>query len=101
MGPENSLSDYFLEAVDFISENLTETNVLVHCQAGISRSASIIIAYLISERKLSLEKAVKKVRNVRPQICPSDQFLIELFLWEKEVKGDNRRCGKCSVCVIF
>jgi protein-tyrosine phosphatase len=44
------LSDYFESSNGFISDNLKVTNVLVHCAAGISRSAALIIAYLMAER---------------------------------------------------
>merc|ERR1712176_962905 len=52
----NKLSAYFKSAQEFIDEALeTKTNrVLVHCNAGVSRSASIVIAYLMQSKQMSL-----------------------------------------------
>jgi protein-tyrosine phosphatase len=45
--PDFNLKKHFDEGADYIHEHLQRGNVLVHCYAGISRSASIVMAYLI------------------------------------------------------
>ena len=40
---------------NFIENGLKQGNVLVHCAAGVSRSASAIIAYLMKYKKISFE----------------------------------------------
>jgi HEAT repeat protein/predicted protein tyrosine phosphatase len=53
-------------------------NVLVHCQAGISRSAAIaVIVWAILLGENHEEEALKKVLEVRPQASPN-QWIIEL-----------------------
>ena len=42
-----NLGIFFKKGVSFIAKNIKSTNVYVHCYAGISRSAAMIIAYLI------------------------------------------------------
>ena len=38
---------YFDQSYHFLRKNLAEGNVLVHCKMGISRSASLVIAYVM------------------------------------------------------
>ena len=46
------------EAVEFIDQALTNNGkVLVHCIAGVSRSASCVIAYLMAKNKMNYENA--------------------------------------------
>lgn len=57
--------------------------VLIHCRAGVSRSASVVIAYLMYRYKLNLEEAFEYVKNKRPQIDPNYGFLKRLKAYEK------------------
>ena len=63
---------HFAKIIGFIEEHLKKTNVLVHCFAGISRSATAVIAYLMQCRGLTLDqallycKAKRKVTNPNP-----------------------------------
>lgn len=49
-----NLSEYFDQAVDFIRRCLRSTNVLIHCMAGISRSCTLTIAYLMSDKGMNV-----------------------------------------------
>jgi protein-tyrosine phosphatase len=53
--------------------------VFVHCFAGVSRSATIVIAYLMKEHGLSFNSAIKFVKSKRPQINPNDGFRKQLM----------------------
>lgn len=53
--------------------------VLVNCFAGISRSATIVIAYLMYKNKWGLEDAVSFVRTKRYFINPNYGFLCQLY----------------------
>jgi len=46
--------------------------------AGISRSATIVIAYIMKKFKLSVQDATETVSDVRPQICPNPGFVRQL-----------------------
>lgn len=45
------ISKDFLPTFNFIDEKLKYSNVLVHCEKGISRSPSIVIAYIMRKEK--------------------------------------------------
>jgi protein-tyrosine phosphatase len=73
---ENSdIYSKFEEAIEFI--NLGE-KVLVHCHAGVSRSATIVIAYLMKKYNLSVEDAIQKCKNGRNCIKPNRGFVSAL-----------------------
>lgn len=56
--------------------------VLVHCEAGISRSASTVIAYLVKYHSMPLETAFRHVKARRSVICPNSGFVEQLRLFE-------------------
>lgn len=71
------LSPYFLKAADFIEEGLREGKVYVHCVQGVSRSATLIIAYFMLKRFMPVQDATRLVRGQR-EICPNPGFLQQL-----------------------
>ncbi|CAK89645.1 unnamed protein product (macronuclear) [Paramecium tetraurelia] len=82
---------YFDQASNFIQDNLRHTNVLVHCYAGISRSSSLIIAYLLKCQGYSLKEALTKLKCQRPQVDPNDGFLEQLKQYEEKLKQSKTR----------
>ncbi|KAG2769901.1 hypothetical protein PC129_g18184 [Phytophthora cactorum] len=82
-----SISMYFDEAFGFIDRALSSGGtVLVHCFMGRSRSATIILAYLIARRDFSLADAFRELRQVRPQAQPNSGFYQELVAFEAKQK---------------
>ncbi|XP_060734629.1 dual specificity protein phosphatase 3b [Tachysurus vachellii] len=75
------LSVYFKEGADFIAQALESKGdrgrVYVHCQKGYSRSAAVVIAYLMLRHKLDVRTALATVREKR-EIGPNDGFLYQL-----------------------
>ena len=62
---------------------------LVHCVMGMSRSASVCIAYLVKEHKLSLADAYLYVKKCRPIIHPNIGFWKQLIEYEHRVRGEG------------
>ncbi|XP_054161091.1 dual specificity protein phosphatase 3-like [Oppia nitens] len=70
---------HFEKAADFIHRGLQHSDgrVLVHCGEGISRSATLVLAYLMIKRRLTAQEAVGKVVRQR-SIFPNIGFLRQL-----------------------
>lgn len=67
-------------------------NVLVHCRMGVSRSASIVIAYLMWKYNLTYRDAYKFVKSQRDIISPNPGFISQLKEYRKILrKGEKRR----------
>ncbi|XP_041369264.1 dual specificity protein phosphatase 1-like [Gigantopelta aegis] len=84
------LLSWFSQANEFIDAvKLKEGKVLVHCQAGVSRSATICLAYLMSANRLSLDKAYEHVRARRDVIDPNLNFMQQLKNFEIQLTGSR------------
>lgn len=87
---EQSLARFFDEAHQFIDEaRRKRCNVLVHCFAGISRSPTFAIAYLMRVNSLRLQDAYELVKQCRPQIDPNLSFMGQLMMYEKSLEVSN------------
>lgn len=63
--------------------------VLVHCVAGVSRSASCVIAFLVKHDRVSLRVAVETVRRARPVAMPNVGFWRALCAIELKHTGSQ------------
>lgn len=87
------ISQDFTRTISFISTAREEGGrVLVHCQAGISRSVTIALAYLMAEEprfNYSFESAFSYVASKRHQVSPNLGFIIALGDFEKKLQEKN------------
>jgi len=74
---------HFSVCIDFIEKALMTGNVLVHCAAGVSRSSTIVIAYLMQKNKWDMETAFKYTRQKRNTVLPNVNFRKQLELYHK------------------
>jgi protein-tyrosine phosphatase len=73
------ISKHFHEVHHTIRENLREGHaVIVHCGAAVSRSPTLIIAYLMLENGWDYERAYRYVKDRRPYIRPNKGFEAQL-----------------------
>jgi len=79
-----NLIDNFERCIDFIDSS--EGATIVHCQAGISRSATICLAYLIKTKGFSLDQAFDYLKTCRSCIGPNFGFLGQLKIYEQRQK---------------
>lgn len=91
-----SLADDPLSSIDHVSDRadaIIETakagKILVHCSAAVSRSPTIVAAYLIKRCDMSLKDALGLIIRVRPAVCPNDGFLRQLKELEVRLRGSS------------
>lgn len=65
------------------------SNVLIHCQAGISRSPTIAIGYLVRHNFMNVIEAYQVVKSCRPIISPNISFMGQLLELESKIKDKN------------
>jgi dual specificity protein phosphatase 1B len=61
--------------------------VLVHCHVGVSRSVSLVLAWLIAARRQTLKNALEAIQAIRSRAKPNDGFMRQLIQWEKMQLG--------------
>lgn len=74
---KSDIKQYFKECIEFIEKHKNK-NILVHCTAGISRSASIVLAYLIICKNMSYNDSYLYLKNIRNIINPNKAFKVQL-----------------------
>nr|CAD7433720.1 unnamed protein product [Timema monikensis] len=79
--PREDLLSHFEDTYRFISEGQEQGVVLVHCYFGVSRSATIVIAYMMKKHGLSFEDALERVSpalgRYTPQLSPGTQSRVK------------------------
>eukprot|EP00026_Physarum_polycephalum_P008965 Phypoly_transcript_09072.p1 GENE.Phypoly_transcript_09072~~Phypoly_transcript_09072.p1 ORF type:complete len:443 (+),score=47.84 Phypoly_transcript_09072:13-1341(+) len=74
---------HFKPCMEFIDEALASGGkVLVHCRAGVSRSATVVTAYIMHKQKLNRDDGLEFVRTRRERILPNHGFYKQLGAWE-------------------
>ncbi|CAJ0579016.1 unnamed protein product, partial [Mesorhabditis spiculigera] len=73
------ISEHFQQTVLFIHHSrIAKEPVLVHCMAGVSRSATIVAAYLCTITKISAFNSLAHITNLRPVVNPNFGFRLQL-----------------------
>lgn len=64
------------DAIDFIAAALKSADnaVLVHCSSGASRSAAVVLAYLVSQQRMPLADAMQLLSSARSCVSPGNVF---------------------------
>ncbi|KAL7306943.1 hypothetical protein TKK_0000702 [Trichogramma kaykai] len=76
--PSTNISQYFYPAADFIDNALRKGGrVYVHCVQGVSRSATLVVAYLMIKKGMLASEALRTVTLAR-NIQPNSGFLRQL-----------------------
>ena len=83
---EQDIKGHFGAVHQFIDDALRQKGgrVLVHCFAGVSRSSTIVISYLMKYRKMTHLDAFHFVKARRDCVCPNPGFVAQLKAFETE-----------------
>jgi hypothetical protein len=85
------MSNFFEPVNDFINGAEREQGrVLVHCQAGISRSACLTVNYLRVRNQSTLKDALEYVTQQRPEVHPNRSFMEQLIQQEAKSNPEQR-----------
>lgn len=93
---QQDLMGFFKEVIDFIRDAIEKdenNKILVHCAAGISRSATFVIAFLSDFFKIEPLFALEMVSELREKVCPNLAFLLQLknfFDSHAKIKKDGK-----------
>jgi atypical dual specificity phosphatase len=87
--PDTDLCQYFDITFRFIERYSKTSGVLVHCAAGISRSSTIIIAYVMKKLGLSFTEGFDYVQRRHPNTDPNIGFIYQLQQYEKQIKEEK------------
>lgn len=88
--PTSNIGRHFDRCSDLIKKNKeVGGRTLVHCMAGVSRSSSICIAYLMKHEGMKLKDAYNLVKSRRPIIRPNPGFFRQLIDYEKQLFGQS------------
>ncbi|KAI1784869.1 hypothetical protein LXA43DRAFT_1066409 [Ganoderma leucocontextum] len=81
---DSDILQHFVPSIAFIEAELDKGwGVLVHCQAGMSRSVAIITAYLMVTQALDTEGALEVIRKARPDVQPNEGFMRQLEIFHQ------------------
>jgi len=85
----SDISEHFHTTSDIIDKTLTNGGrVLVNCVGGVSRSSTIVLAWLVGRRGIGLEQALTTLRKCR-EIGPNNGFILSLVKLEEKIKTDQ------------
>jgi protein-tyrosine phosphatase len=89
---EENIEMHF-DFVHFVIKKALAENkrVLVHCSAGVSRSAALVAAYLMLEDGVTTEDALRYIATSRPYINPNDGFRRKLKELELQIANGRQR----------
>ncbi|XP_070688745.1 dual specificity protein phosphatase 22-B-like [Pempheris klunzingeri] len=99
---KQNLIQYFRDSIMFIHESrLKGEGCLVHCVAGVSRSVTLVVAYIMTVTGRGWVEALAAVRAARPCAGPNLGFLRQLEEFENTELAEYRawwkdRYGKSS-----
>lgn len=95
-GPTEDIDSVAYDAIEYLDSatDLAGTGgspqphrALIHCWQGVSRSAALVILYLMFRRNMDYDSAYQYVRERRPIARPNVGFMCQLLAWQKRLQA--------------
>lgn len=83
------ITNHYLDNI--ISKNISSSNeknkhkILIHCICGVSRSVTILLAYIIKKYNYTPKYALKLVQKKRDIANPNDNFMKQLWTYYENI----------------
>ncbi|KAH0573683.1 Dual specificity phosphatase [Spironucleus salmonicida] len=91
-----NITNIFYNAFCFIQDARSKNeNILIHCYQGVSRSASVVIAYLMFINDMTYEESYAHTRVRRPVVSPNTGFIYQLCNWWRDRHSCFTKQQKC------
>ena len=85
---DQDIIEYFDKVNDFLRNQYEHGDkVLFHCVQGVSRSATLVIAYLMKSKNMSLKEAFELAKSKRAKVQPNLKFAEALLTYEKQIRS--------------
>lgn len=59
--------------------------MFIHCQMGISRSASVALAYIMCTNRWHFLRSLEHMRSIRPYVSPNPGFRSQLRFYQRQL----------------
>uniref|UniRef100_A0A1I7VU48 Dual specificity protein phosphatase 19 n=1 Tax=Loa loa TaxID=7209 RepID=A0A1I7VU48_LOALO len=87
--PWSNIEQHFDKCHKFMKEAVEDGgNVLVHCNAGVSRSPTIVLSYIMRYNRMTLREALEHVNAIR-KVSPNPGFMQQLMRYEMKLQCEN------------
>lgn len=100
-----NIHQYFEECNEFIESCFrTKGKVLVHCDNGISRAPTIVIAFLMKNKNIGFTHALEMLKKKHPESQPNSGFASQLMQYQNALMRESKRDGlknNMCACILF
>ncbi len=80
---QSEIISHLQQCTEFIYQQITKYPILVHCQGGVSRSPTIILAYLVKYTSMSFDESITHLTTCRPSVRFKPHFINQIQQWLK------------------
>ncbi|CAG9328227.1 unnamed protein product [Blepharisma stoltei] len=100
-----NIHQYFEECSEFIQNCVKQKGkILIHCDTGISRAPTILIAYLMKTKNIGFTQALELLKKKHPEAQPNNGFVSQLVQYQNTLKTQSKKDGMrsdtCS-CILI